>query len=158
MLAFASYDELVRAFPDEDSALAYLEQVRWNGIVISPFAANSKVYNCSGGKYKCRDTGKYFNAKTNTIFHNSRISLQKWFAAIWMIAIDKSGTTSVDLAKELGITQKTAWYMMQRIREYFEIKKVPRKSYAARKKAEKLQAAAETEKLKMSDWLTMLKK
>jgi len=161
MLEFNSYDDLLEAFPNERKALDYLENIRWNGIVISPFSPNSKVYYCSSNKYKCRDTGKYFNAKTNTIFHNSRIALHKWFRAIWIMSIEKSDITSVDLAKNLGITQKSAWYMMQRIREYFEIKKSATKTtrkHPIKKNLEVMEVITDSEKLKMSEWLNILKK
>lgn len=150
-------DKVLQTFPDEASALTYLEQLRWNGIVISPFAPNSKVYYCKANKYKCRDTGKYFNAKTNTIFHNSRISLRKWFAAIWIMAIDKSETTSVDLAKQLGLTQKTTWYMMRRIREHFELKKTSRRKKLRTRNTIHSIGSVDS-KLTLSDWLTILKK
>lgn len=156
--------QMVDLFPDEESCMKHLEMMRWNGIVVSPFSQNSKVYHCSDGKYKCRNSGKYFNAKTGTIFHNSRIGLQKWFIAIWIMAIEKNPITSVDMAKKLGITQKSAWYMMQRIREYFNLKKA--RAHTP-KKAAKLMTdtnlienttIADADKLKMIDWLNMLKK
>lgn len=158
-------NQLFDSFPNEESCLKHLEMMRWNGIVVSPFSPNSKVYYCADGKYKCRNSGKYFNAKTGTIFHNSRISLQKWFIAIWIMAIEKNAITSVDMAKRLGITQKTAWYMMQRIREYFNLKKTrphtPKKPTMPPKGNEapiQNEAAADADRLKMIDWLNMLKK
>jgi len=153
-------EQLLNLLPDEDSCLRHLENTRWNGIIISPFSQNSKVYYCANGKYKCRDSGKYFNAKTGTIFHNSRIPLQKWFVAIWIMAIEKNAITSVDMAKKLGITQKTAWYMMQRLREHFNLKKTAT-TYTKRTlpSGQTTSAAiAEADKLKMIDWLNMLKK
>lgn len=158
-------NQLINSFPDEESCLKHLEMMRWNGIVVSPFSQNSKVYHCSDGKYKCRNSGKYFNAKTGTIFHNSRISLQKWFIAIWIMAIEKNTITSVEMAKQLGITQKSAWYMMQRIRDYFNLKKAranaPRKRMIPNKVAETdstTDILPDADKLKMIDWLNMLKK
>jgi transposase-like protein len=120
---FLPIDTNPSAFDSEPKCTELLEKIRWNGIVTSPFSENSKVYYCQNGNYKCRDTGKYFNVKTNTIFHNSRVSLQKWFTAIWMLSVEKKEITSVDLAKTLGITQKTAWHMQQQIREAFGLKK-----------------------------------
>ncbi len=149
-------NQVLNRFPDEKSCIAELEKIRWNGIVTSPFSENSKVYYCHNGKYKCRDSGKYFNVKTNTIFHNSRIGLQKWFIAIWIMSVEKEAITSVELAKILGLTQKTTWYMMQRIRQYYHL----RKSKVSRKKSFKpeLMDIAPDDKLKMSEWLNMLKK
>jgi len=153
-----SINQLTSSFPTEDECLQYLEQLRWNGIVTSPFKPNSKVYFCNHGKYKCRDTGKYFNAKTGTMFHHSRISLQNWFKAIWIMAIEKNAVTSVDMAKELGITQKSAWYMMQKIRENFNLKKVPVTRRKKDSNQENFQPIASDDKLGMLDWLNILKK
>ena len=72
---FQSIIELLKAFPDEQTCINHLEQLRWNGNVVSPFDATSQVYKCAGNKYKCKNTGKYFNVKTNTLFDNTKI---KW--------------------------------------------------------------------------------
>jgi transposase-like protein len=153
-------NQVKASFPTEAECLQYLEKLRWNGIVTSPFKANSKVYYCSLGKYKCRDSGKYFNAKTGTMFHHSRISLQKWFMAIWLMAIEKNAITSVDMAKELGITQKSAWYMMQKIRDQFNLKKVPvsRRKMASQHTETPIDTITDADKLNLVDWLNMFKK
>lgn len=111
--------QLLKAFPDEQSCIDHLEQLRWNGDVVSPFDSNSKVYNCKGNKYKCKGTGKYFNVKTNTIFDNTKMPLQKWFLAIWLVTSHKKGISSLQLGRDLDITQKSAWFMLQRIRNCF---------------------------------------
>ncbi len=111
--------DLINAFPDEQTCINHLEQLRWNGNVISPFDATSKVYNCKGNRYKCKNTGKYFNVKTNTIFDNTKMPLQKWFLAIWIVTSHKKGISSLQLSRDLNITQKSAWFMLQRIRNCF---------------------------------------
>ena len=111
--------DLVKAFPTEQDCIDHLEILRWNGNVVSPFDATSKVYNCKGNKYKCKNTGKYFNVKTNTIFDNTKMELQKWFMAIWLVTSHKKGISSLQLGRDLGITQKSAWFMLQRIRNCF---------------------------------------
>lgn len=116
---FNSILDLVKAFPDQQSCIDHLEQLRWNGNVVSPFDAESKVYNCKGNKYKCKNTGKYFNVKTNTIFDNTKIDLQKWFLAIWLVTSHKKGISSLQLGRDLNITQKSAWFMLSRIRQCF---------------------------------------
>ncbi len=118
---FNSIIELIQAFPDQQSCIDHLEQLRWNGNVVSPFDAESKVYNCKGNKYKCKNTGKYFNVKTNTIFDNTKIDLQKWFLAIWLVTSHKKGISSLQLGRDLKITQKSAWFMLSRIRQCFGI-------------------------------------
>jgi hypothetical protein len=113
---FKSVRELIKAFPDEQTCITHLEQLRWNGNVISPFDATSKVYKCAGNKYKCKSTGKYFNVRTATLFDNTKIELQTWFLAIYLITGHKKGISSLQLAKDLNVTQKTAWFMLHRIR------------------------------------------
>lgn len=111
--------ELLQAFPDEQSCVDHLEQLRWNGVVVSPFDSKSKVYNCAGNRYRCKNTSKYFNVKTATLFDNTKVKLQKWFLAIWLVTSHKKGISSVQLSKDIGVTQKTAWFMLQRIRACF---------------------------------------
>lgn len=118
---FNSILDLLKAFPNEQSCINHLETLRWNGNVISPFDATSKVYKCKGNKYRCRNSGKYFNVKTDTLFDNTKIELQKWFLAIWLVTSHKKGISSLQLHRDLNITQKTAWFMLQRIRNCFGI-------------------------------------
>jgi len=161
---FKTKGELINAFPDESSCLAQLEQLRWNGHIRSPFDPISIVYHCSNNRYRCKNTGKYFNAKTGTLFHNSKVPLQKWFLAIWIISKRQRGITSVALAEELQLTQKTAWFLLQRIHEYLDIeKKKKRKKKPIGKIKKELTAAnipvvVETDRMPMHEWLQLLKK
>lgn len=118
---FKSILDLVKTFPNEQTCIDYLTARRWNGKVISPFDPESKVYVCKDNKYRCKNTGKYFNVKTGTLFDNSKIELQKWFIAIYLITGHSKGISSVQLSKDLDVTQKTAWFMLQRIRNCFGI-------------------------------------
>lgn len=111
--------DLIKAFPTQQDCIDHLELLRWNGNVVSPFDSSSKVYDCKGNKYKCKNTGKYFNVKTNTLFDNTKMDLQKWFLAIWLVTSHKKGISSLQLGRDLGITQKSAWFMLQRIRNCF---------------------------------------
>ncbi len=113
--------DLVNTFPDEQSCVDHLEGLRWNGFIISPFDRNSKVYKCASNRYRCKETGKYFNVKTGTLFDNTKVKLQKWFLAIWLVTSHKKGISSIQLSKDIGVTQKTAWFMLQRIRNCFGI-------------------------------------
>ena len=112
--------DLLKTFPDEQSCIDHLESLRWvNADVVSPFDPLSKVYKCANNRYRCKETGKYFNVKTSTLFDNSKIELQKWFLAIWLVTSHKKGISSIQLSKDIGVTQKTAWFMLQRIRNCF---------------------------------------
>lgn len=118
---FNSIIDLLNAFPNEQICIDHLEQLRWNGNVVSPFDSTSKVYKCRDNKYRCKNTGKYFNVKTNTLFDNTKIELRKWFLAIYIVTSHKKGISSMQLAKDIDVTQKTAWCMLQRIRYCFGI-------------------------------------
>lgn len=113
--------DLVKAFPTEQSCIDHLTEIRWNDNIISPFDSTSKVYVCKGNKYQCKNTGKYFNVKTNTIFDNTKLELQKWFLAIWIVTSHKKGISSLQLGRDVDITQKSAWFTLQRIRKCFGI-------------------------------------
>ena len=104
------------SFPDEESAIRYYESVRWANGVVSPFDETSKVYKCKNGKYKCKNTGKYFTYRTGTFFANSKLGMRDWLYAIIMIANRKNAISSYQLADDLDIPQKTAWNMLHRIR------------------------------------------
>ena len=116
---FNSLIDIVKAFPTEEHCIAHLEQLRWNGVVVSPFDSSSKVYKCKGNRYRCKNTGKYFNVRTNTLFDNTKIELIKWFMAIWLVTSHKKGISSLQLGRDIDVTQKTAWFMLQRIRKCF---------------------------------------
>lgn len=116
---FNSLFELFEAFPDDESCIVYLEQLFWPDEVISPFDETSKVYHLGDHKYMCKNTQKLFNVKIGTIFEGTKLSLRKWFAAIWLLASNKKGISSIQLSRDLGITQKTAWYILQKIRTCF---------------------------------------
>lgn len=74
---FKSIFDLLKAFPTEQSCIDHLENLRWEGTPISPFDDAIKGYKCASNKYKSKNTGKYFNVRTNTIFDNTKIPLQK---------------------------------------------------------------------------------
>lgn len=117
---FKSIFDLLKAFPTEQSCIDHLEKLRWEGIVVSPFDEDSKVYKCAGNKYKCKTTGKYFNVRTNTIFDNTKIPLQKWFLALYVFSSHKKGISSHQLAKDISVTQKSAWFLLHRLRYAFD--------------------------------------
>ena len=107
-------------FDTEESCRSYLRDTRFKDGVYCPHCGHAKVYTFSDSKtYKCADCRKKFNVKTGTIFEASKISLKKWFLAIYLLSANKKGISSVQLAEQLGVTQKTAWFMDHRIRETY---------------------------------------
>lgn len=117
---FKSIFDLLKVFPTEQSCIDHLENLRWNGNPVSPFAPESKVYKCAGNKYKCKVSGKYFNVRTGTIFDNTKIPLQKWFLALYVFSSHKKGISSHQLAKDISVTQKSAWFLLHRLRYAFD--------------------------------------
>src|ERR1035438_7657035 len=88
-IEFKSIFDLLEKFPTEQSCIDHLEKLRWDGNVTSPFDPDSIVYKCSGNKYRCKNTKKYFNVKTGTIFEDTKIKLQKWFMALYVFSSHK---------------------------------------------------------------------
>lgn len=99
---FKSLKDLQDAFPTEQHCIDYLEERRWGVKVVSPFDPTSKVYKCKDNKYRCKNTGKYFNVKTKLIFHKTSLPLIYWFMAIWLVLSHKKGISSIQLSKDIG--------------------------------------------------------
>lgn len=118
---FKSINELLKAFPTEQSCIRYLERKLWpNGVIISPYDPTSKVYRRGDGLYRCKNTGKNFNVRKGTMFEGTKLPLRTWFTAI-LLTSTKKAVASTTLAKQLGVTQKTSWFLEQRIRNTFHI-------------------------------------
>ncbi len=110
-------------FPDEQSAREHVERLRWgdNPICVHCGSVNvSHVKNEKPQPYRCKDCRKHFSVKTGTIFHSCKLGLRECLYAMYLMTVSKKGVSSCQLARELGCTQKTAWYLEQRIREAYE--------------------------------------
>lgn len=104
-------------FKSEQDCIDYLAQARWNGNPVCPHCESDNAYKIETRSiFKCRKCRKQFTVRIGTIFEESRLPLQKWFLAVFLLTSLKKGISSVQLAKYLGVTQKTAWFMLQRIR------------------------------------------
>lgn len=114
---FKNLPQLLNYFKDEKTAVEYFEQQRWGGNVVCPHCGHDKVYRTTRG-YKCASKTCYkkFTVKVGTIFEDSKISLRIWFAAIYICSAHKKGISSCQLARDLNITQKTAWFVLHRVR------------------------------------------
>ena len=117
---FKTLLDLTNTFPDEAACIAHLESILWPNGPISPFDATSKVYKCAGHRYKCKNTGKYFNVKAGTVFEDTKIPLVKWFMALYIFSSHKKGISSYQLARDIGVTQKSAWFLLHRLRYVFK--------------------------------------
>jgi transposase-like protein len=118
MLAhFDSLFDLLAAFPDEQSCLDHVRAMRWKDGESCPHCGGLRIYHFSDKQnFKCGDCRARFSIKVGTIFHDTKLPLRKWFMAMWMITNHPKGIASTTLAKDLKITQKTAWFVLHRIR------------------------------------------
>lgn len=120
---FKTLIQLLDFFKDEQTCIAYLEQQRWGGTVACPFCGVINPYRTNRG-FKCSDKQchKKFTVKVGTVYENSKIPLRIWFAAIYLCTSSKKGISSLQASRQLGITQKTAWFVLHRVREMLKDK------------------------------------
>jgi transposase-like protein len=108
----------IKYFADADAALNFMVSVRWpDGKVCCPNCQKTNAaFLATRRLWKCRDCKKQFSVKVGTIFEDSPLGLDKWLPAFWMIVNANNGISSCELGRALGVTQKTAWFMLHRIR------------------------------------------
>jgi transposase-like protein len=117
--SFKSLSDMRHAFPTEDVCINHFRTLRWpeaDKIGCPNCGVVSKHYTLKNNTHKCRECLKKFTVRNGTIFEDSKISLMKWFEAIFLMTSHKKGISSMQLAKDVGVTQKTAWFMLHRIR------------------------------------------
>ena len=111
---------IMERFPDHESCINYLEDTRWGKHPKCPYCQSKKVARKHEGdkigRWNCHNCKSSFNVLAGTLFQGTKIPLHKWFMAITLIANAKKSLSSCQLARHLGVTQQTTWYMMQRIR------------------------------------------
>jgi transposase-like protein len=109
--------EAIQHFADPDASLDFVVGLRWpDGIACPHCEAKEPSYLKTRRIWKCRECRKQFSVKVGTIFEDSPIGLDKWLPALWMLANCKNEISSYELARGLGVTQKTGWFMLHRIR------------------------------------------
>jgi transposase-like protein len=112
--------QAVLFFSNEDNCISYVKDMRWpDGVVICPTCGRNDVsWLAKQKKWQCKSqhSKRQFSAKVGTIFEDSPIALDKWLMAAWMLTNCKNGISSYELAKDLGITQKSAWFLLHRLR------------------------------------------
>lgn len=114
----ASMYEFLEEFPNEQAAREYLEGRRWGKDITCPHCKSERISRQKDERYlRCKDCRQIFTVRTGTIFERSKISLDKWLYAMYLLATARKGVSSMRLSKEIGITQKSAWFMLHRLRE-----------------------------------------
>jgi transposase-like protein len=119
MIEFKNYKDLMGKLSDEKACRAHMEEMRWSGEPVCPHCGGRKPYRLKDGKtYRCKERTcrKNFTVTTGTVFENTKIPLSTWIAATYVLTAHKKGISSHQLARDLGVTQKTAWFVLQRLR------------------------------------------
>lgn len=117
--------EAIRYFSDPDQCEAYMRRIRWSDSV--PVCPNCGAKGVRIGEIKtrrmlrCKDCRKQFSSRLGTVFESSKIPLDKWFLTVWLVANCKNGISSYEVARDIGVTQTTAWFMLHRIRAAMEV-------------------------------------
>jgi transposase-like protein len=110
--------QLFEMFPDSETARTYLEGRLWpNGSRCPVCGLGERVTERAGGFYRCNQCKEDFTVRTGTIFERSHVPLHKWIYAMYLLVTARKGISSMQLAKEIGITQKSAWFVLHRLRE-----------------------------------------
>lgn len=124
---FKSFAQMLETLNTEEVCREYLEHLRWGDAPVCPHCGskNKNHYELKQkgefkGLRKCKDCRERFTVKVNTMFHGSHVPLRKWFIAIYIFSAHKKGISSLQLHRDLGVTQKTAWFMLSRIRNTFK--------------------------------------
>src|SRR5271168_2585506 len=109
--------QAIQYFSDEQVCIDAVAAMRWpNGVVCADCGADKPYYLKTAKRWKCRACRGQFSVKVNSIFEDSPISLTKWLPALWLLVNCKNGVSSYEIHRDLGVTQKSAWFMLQRLR------------------------------------------
>ncbi len=109
--------QAIRYFSDEQICIDAVAQLRWpNGPICPKCGHGEHYYLATQRRWKCKKCSKQFSVKVGSIFEDSPISLDKWLVALWMLVNCKNGISSYEVARDLGITQKSAWFVLHRLR------------------------------------------
>jgi len=109
--------QAIRYFSDDQVCIDTIAELRWpNGPVCPKCGHGEHYYLATQKRWKCKNCAKQFSVKVGTIFEDSPISLDKWLAALWMLVNCKNGISSYEVGRDLGLTQKSAWFVLHRLR------------------------------------------
>ena len=124
-ISFAKFNSLIQIadyFNTEAKCKAAIAQQRWgDGEAVCPYCGCTHTYACKDGRYSCPNCKRKFNVTVGTIFENTKLSLRKWFMAMYLVSSTKKGVSSHQLARDLAITQKTAWFVLHKVRGLYGI-------------------------------------
>ncbi len=113
---FRSFSALDKHFSTEKKCIDYLAEQRWHGKPVCPYCGCTTIYHRKDGRYACKDCQNTFSVLVGTVFQDTKIKLIKWYKAIYLHVNSKQGISSTQLAKEIEVSQSTAWHILQKIR------------------------------------------
>jgi transposase-like protein len=114
---FKTLAELMVTFSDNQVAIDHFTAIRWKNGQFCPHCGHDKIYTPKDkGRYSCAQCHQRFSILVGTIFENTKLPLRVWFGAIWLLTNHPKGIASTTLARDLGITQKSAWFVLHRLR------------------------------------------
>jgi transposase-like protein len=119
--------DAIRYFADEQVCIETVAAMRWPNGPVCPKCQSGDIrqhFLKTQKRFQCRDCGKQYSVKVNTIFEDSALKLDKWLTVMWLLANCKNGVSSYEIARSVGVTQKSAWFMLHRIREAMKNKSV----------------------------------
>jgi len=120
MDAIKTLQQAIQHFSDDDNCIAYMVKMRWpDGVVVCPTCGRNDVsWLAKQKKWQCKSkhTKRQFSAKVGTIFEDSPLGLDKWLMTAWMLVNCRNGVSSYEIARGIGVTQKSAWFMLHRLR------------------------------------------
>lgn len=124
---FNSLIDLSNHFSSEKRCRDFITEQRWGKNIICPFCGGHRIYVCRNGnnQFKCGCCNRRFSCLVGTIFQKTKLPLQKWFMAMYMMASHKKGISSHQLARDIDVTQKTAWFVLHKLRILFEQDQIP---------------------------------
>ena len=109
--------EFMQKFNTEEKAIKFFEKERWPNEIICPSCNSKRIAKRKFPYHRCKDCMDNFTVRSNSIFNRSKIKMQKWLYAIYLLQTSRKGISSLQLSKQIGVTQKTAWFMLHRLRE-----------------------------------------
>ena len=113
---FKTLADLYNCFSDNQVAVEHFKTIRWRNGEFCPYCGTTKVYTLKANRYQCAECRNTFSILVGTIFENTKLPLKVWFGAIWLLINHPKGIASTTLAKDLGITQNRAWFVLHRLR------------------------------------------
>jgi len=110
--------QIYKQFPDHASCIKHLEKVRWNNIAECPYCNSTNTTPVPKElRYHCNNCNTSFSVTVGTVFHKTKLDLQKWFLAVSLVLNAKKGISARQLARDINVTKDTAWYMQMRLRK-----------------------------------------